>query len=80
MALNGSRLTGTLYTDILAQLQSLFPVNVSLLAQEQADYNTGQQNLAHAIANAAGPDVVTEITGNAVVTGVQTGGGTAVVT
>jgi hypothetical protein len=65
MALSGSRLTTALAADILSQLQTLFPVNASLLSAEKTAYATGQTNLANALANAAGPDVVSEVTGHA---------------
>lgn len=61
MSLSGSRLQGALQTDILAQLQSQFPVNGSLLPGEIAQINAAQQKLATALATATGPDVVTEV-------------------
>jgi hypothetical protein len=80
MSLSGTRLKNALATDINTQLTIQFPVNVSLLAAEQALYTAGQQKIADAIANAAGPDVVTEITGHAAVPGIQPGVGATVVT
>jgi len=80
MPLSGTRLKNALTTDIATQLATQFPVNGSLLAPEQALYTTSQQKIAQAIADAAGPDVVTEITGNALVPAVTAGLGTAVVT
>ena len=82
MALSGSRLKTALTADIYTQLQSQFPINSSLLAAEKTYIATAQQDLANAIANAVGPDTITEITGNAVaavtgVTGVTTGSGTS---
>lgn len=79
MALSGARLTTALSADILTQLQALLPVNSSLLSAEKTGYAAAQVNLANALANAIGPDVVTEITGYATVsvTGVTTGAGTA---
>ena len=82
MALSGTRLTGTLATDFLSQLQAAYPVNSSLLPAEKTAYATAQSALAQALANAAGPDIVGEFTGHAVVpvtvvsvSGVQTGSG-----
>jgi hypothetical protein len=78
MSLSGSRLTGTLSADYLTQLQSLFPINASLLPAEKSYLATAQQNLANALANAGGPDIVTEVKNATVaVTGVTTGSGTA---
>lgn len=80
MALSGSRLTGTLQTDILAQLQAQFPApSPALQAGELTAFNAAQLKIAQAIANASGPDIVTEITGHAVVavasvSGVTSGG------
>lgn len=80
MALSGSRLQTALATDILTQLQSAFPISGSLLPAEQTKLQAAQQSMASAMAAAIGPDTVSEITGHATVTGVQTGAGTAVVT
>ncbi len=79
MALSGSRLKTALAADIFTQLQIQFPINGSLLSAEQTYIGTAQQDLANAIAAAVGPDVVTEVTTNAVasVTGVTTGLGTS---
>lgn len=82
MALSGSRLTSALAADILTQLQTQFPVpSPALQAGELTAFNTAQQKLATAIANASGPDIVTEITGHAAlnvtvtsVSGVTAGG------
>jgi hypothetical protein len=79
MALSGSRLTSALAGDYLTQLEALFPINGSLLSAEQSGLTNSLQNLANALANAGGPDIVSEITGHAVldvtsVSGVQTGG------
>lgn len=67
MALSGTRLQTALASDIYAQLQAIFPLNADLLAAEKTLILAAQQNLANAMANAAGPDIVSEITGNAVV-------------
>lgn len=80
MALSGSRLQGTEQAGILAALQIAFPVNVSLLPAEQTAFNVAQAAFALALATGTASEIVSEITGHAVVTGVQTGGGTAVVT
>jgi hypothetical protein len=61
MSLDGNRLKTSLQADILSQLQSAFPVNASLLTAEKTALNTAQQSLANAIANAVGPDAVTEV-------------------
>lgn len=80
MALSGSRLQTALAADFAAQLASLFVLPGALLPAEQAAYTASQQHLANAMANAIGPDVVTEITGNAQAStsGVQAGGSTLV--
>lgn len=78
MAMNGARLIGTLAADYLTQLQALFPINASLLPAEKTYIATAQTNLANALANAGGPDIVTEVKNATVaVTGVTTGSGTA---
>lgn len=61
MSMSGSRLTGTLYNDYLAQLQAAFPIPGGLLGPEQAGLNSGQMAIAQALANAGGPDIVTEV-------------------
>lgn len=81
MSLSGTRLKTNLAADILTQLNTIFPTDTNLLAAEKTLINTAKQNIANAIANAAGPDVVTEVL-NAVVTvtsvsGVTPGGGTS---
>lgn len=67
MALSGSRLEGQLKTDILAKLQAKFPIPSGLLSAEQTALQQAQQKLADAIAEGSGTDIVTEITGHAVV-------------
>lgn len=67
MSLNGPRLATALKADIYTQLQTVFPMPPDLLPPEQEAYAVYQQKLANAIGDGAGPDVVTEITGNAVV-------------
>lgn len=67
MALSGARLSGSLKTDILAQLQSLFPINANLLTAEKAALVTAQTNFANAIGSPVGSDTVTEIASNAIV-------------
>ncbi len=80
MGLSGSRLNTTLTASFLAQLQAKFPVDASLKTQEKIDMAAAQQKLAEAFGNSAGPDVVSEITTNAVVPGVMSGGSMTVVT
>lgn len=67
MPLDGARLTGALFSDIKAQMDALFPINADLLDDEKALAEEGREKFCHAIANAAGPDVVDEIVTNAVV-------------
>jgi hypothetical protein len=82
MALSGTRLKSALSADYLTQLQSLFPIPAALLAAEKSAAASAQSALANALANAGGPDIVAEITGNAVVpvpgitTGLSTASGT----
>jgi len=76
MALSGSRLQGQLITDFISELNAQFPVPGSLLTAEKAAYSTAQTALATALASAIGPDVVSEITGHAVVTTNDAQGGT----
>ena len=80
MALSGNRLKAALATDIGQQLIAMFQLNGDLLPAEKQGYLDSQQKIADAIANAAGPDVVSEITGNAVVPGITAGPGATVVT
>lgn len=78
MALSGSRLQTALAADILSALQSAFPIPSALLSAEKTTCAANQTALAAAMGQGVGPDVVTEITGHAVlvVTGVVAGGGT----
>ncbi len=79
MPLSGSRLNTALAADLLSQMQSKFPIDSSLLPAEKTALAAAQKDHCDAQAAAIGPDVVTEITGNGVVTvtGVTTGGGTS---
>lgn len=74
MAMSGSRLTGTLDTDILAQIQSAFPIDASLKTAEKAGIAAAQSALAQAIANAAGPDIVNEVKNASIGPGTFTNG------
>lgn len=67
MALSGARLTSALTSDILAALQSAYPVPSNLQAAEKTAMASAQSSLATAIANGSGGDIVSEITGHAVV-------------
>jgi hypothetical protein len=78
MSMSGTRLKSNLAADYLSQLQSLFPIDSSLLPAEKTALQSAQTNIANALANAGGPDIVTEV-GNAtvLVSGVTSGGSTA---
>lgn len=69
MSLSGSRLGGQLSTDYYSALEAAFPVNPSLLTSEKAGITADLQAFATALGSAGGPDIVSEITGNAVVPG-----------
>lgn len=68
MALSASRLTSNLAADYFTQLKALFPYPPGLLPGEQTQADQSLQNLAQALANADGPDIVNEIVDNALVT------------
>ena len=81
MTLLASRLNAARYNSAFSDIVTQFPIDGALLPAEQAGLTSFQQKLAHAIADHEGTDVVTEITGNAVVpvivasvTAVATGG------
>lgn len=66
MALDGARLTGTIYSETKSQLLSLFGgFKTGLLAGEQASFDDAIDRLAQAIANGDGNNTVDEITVNA---------------
>jgi hypothetical protein len=67
MPLLGTRLATALKADILTALQAAFPIPGGLLPAEQAMIQTQQTALATAIANGSGPDIIAEITTNALV-------------
>jgi hypothetical protein len=77
MSLSGTRLKAAMKTDILAQLMSKYP-GTGLLAAEVTALVVAQTNVAEAVAYGSGPDIVSEITGNAATStpGAQSGGST----
>jgi len=51
--------------DYFTQLQTIFPIPSGLLPSEQSGLTACLHKIASALANAGGPDIVNEITGNA---------------
>lgn len=80
MALSGTRLRAAEKSGILTQLQTLFPIDASLLTAEKTAIAAAQDKIAEAFAYGGAPATVSEITGNAllasgiVTTGLGAGG------
>lgn len=79
MPLSGGRLGSAMSADILTAINAAFPTDAGLLPAEKTAINSAKAAFANAIGTPSGADVVTEITGHALlnVTGVTPGPGTA---
>lgn len=61
MSMSGSRLQGNLKDDFFTNIKNAFPLDPNLKAAEKTAILNAQEVLSQALANAAGPDVVTEV-------------------